>query len=148
MKKMTTSKDGRLPNGRFAPGRSGNPKGRPNSASVILRARLANEGEKIAEVVVEKALEGDMTAAKLVLDRIVPPFKANAAPVHVELPATPTPLSLAHAFIEAAAGGELPPDVASQLVAATAQLCRVAEMEELRERLEALERALRLTTRQ
>ena len=46
----------RRPNGQFAPGHSGNPKGRPTSASSALRERLANDGEKVAEVVLEKAL--------------------------------------------------------------------------------------------
>jgi hypothetical protein len=83
-----------------------------------------------------------MTAARLVLERIVPPLKANAAPIQVELPESPTPLSLANSFIAAAARGELPPDIATQLVSATAQLCRLTNFEELRDRLEALERAL------
>lgn len=76
----------RLPSGRFSPGASGNPTGRPRTESAALRAQLAEHGPAIAAVVIEAATGGDLQAAKLVLDRISPPLKAQAAPVLPDLP--------------------------------------------------------------
>jgi hypothetical protein len=133
----------RKPNGQFLPGKSGNPAGRPKSTTTIWRERLASEGEAVIAKVIASALAGDMAAARLVLDRIAPPLKAIAAPVLIELPNPTTPLGTATAIIEAAAGGHLPPDTAAQLVTAVGTLARILEVEELRDRLEAIERAIK-----
>jgi hypothetical protein len=82
-----------------------------------------------------------MQAAKLVLERVAPALKPTGAAVLVDLPEPFSPLTAAGAFIQASANGKLPPETAAQLVSATAQLCRISEIEELRQRLEALERA-------
>jgi len=49
----------------------------------------------------------------------------------------------ARAFVTAAANGEIPPDIAAQLVSAVASVARVEEMETLKLRLETLERAIK-----
>ncbi|HRF88365.1 MAG TPA: hypothetical protein PK244_07180, partial [Pseudomonadales bacterium] len=85
--------------------------------------------------------EGDTTAAKVLLDRGCPPLKPEAQTV--SLPAmveAETLLERATAAIVAAAEGELAPDIASQLVSAVGVLSRVAEVQDLEKRLEALER--------
>jgi len=133
----------RLPSGRFSSGVSGNPTGRPKSESAALRAELAEHGPAIAAVVIEAALGGDLQAAKLVLDRISPPLKAQAAPVLLDLPNSDNATATAAAIIRAAADGELPPDIAAQLVAAVGTLARIIEIDELKDRLESLERAIK-----
>jgi hypothetical protein len=133
----------RLPDGRFPPGASGNPTGRPKTESAALRAELAEHGEDIAKVVLDAALAGDLQAAKLVLDRISPPLKAQAAPVLLDLPSPENATGAAAAIIRAAADGEIPPDVATQLVGAVGTLARIIEIDELKDRLEALERAIK-----
>lgn len=71
----------------FEEGKSGNPLGRPKGAvnkSTLIREALKGnfedllqkKGQKLFEAVVDKAIDGDMTAAKLVLDRILPTSKA------------------------------------------------------------------------
>lgn len=133
----------RLPDGRFRPGMSGNPSGRPKTESARLRASLAEHGEDVAKVVLDAALEGDLQAAKLVLDRISPPLKAQAAPVLLDLPNSDNATATAAAIIRAAADGELPPDIAAQLVAAAGTLARIVEIDGLKDRLESLERAIK-----
>ncbi len=133
----------RLPNGRFPPGASGNPTGRPKTESAALRAELAEHGPAIAAVVIEAAIGGDLQAAKLVLDRISPPLKAQAAPVLLDLPRPENATGTAAAIIRAAADGEIPPDVATQLVGAVGTLARIIEIDELKDRLESLERAIK-----
>ncbi len=132
----------RLPNGRFPPGASGNPTGRPKTESAALRAELAEHGPAIASVVIEAAIGGDLQAAKLVLDRISPPLKAQAAPVLLDLPREENATGTATAIIRAAADGEIPSDVAAQLVTAVGALARIIEIDELKDRLESLERAI------
>lgn len=63
--------------------RRGRPPGAKNNSTLFKEAMkqgfeqlLLKEGEKVFMVVVEKAKEGDMTAAKMILDRIVPVAKS------------------------------------------------------------------------
>lgn len=133
----------RTPAGTFAPGTSGNPRGRPQSASAALREQLAVQGESVAAKVVELALQGDVAACRLVLERLAPPLKAQAAPVQVDMPRPENVAEAAAAILKAAAAGEMPPDVAAQLVGAVGTLARVVETAEVRERLEAIETALK-----
>ena len=129
----------RTPQGRFVKGQSGNPAGRPKSASTALREQLSEHGVAVVDKVVEAAVAGDMTACKLVLDRISPALKATAAPVSIELPENAGLAGTASAFVEAASDGRLPPDVAATLVQAVSGLAKIEEIDELERRLAALE---------
>ena len=64
----------------FKPGQSGNPKGRPvgsvNKYTQLARELLSSRGEEIVEVVISKALKGDVHCLKMCMDRIVPQQKA------------------------------------------------------------------------
>jgi hypothetical protein len=108
-----------------------------------LRAILADHGDDVVKMVLDAALAGDLQAAKLVLERISPPLKAQAAPILLDLPRPDTATGTAAAIIRAAADGELPPDTAAQLVAAVGTLARIIEIDELKDRLESLERAIK-----
>jgi hypothetical protein len=75
-----TKVDGRKNNGRNLKGR---PKGIKNKTTIFKEAiregfeeKLMKDGMKVVDAVVAKAIEGDMTAAKLLLDRILPTSKA------------------------------------------------------------------------
>lgn len=129
----------RTPKGRFAPGQSGNPKGRASSESRGLRAKLATDGEAVLSVVLEAAKGGDLAACKLVLDRLLPALKPTAAPVRVDLPDQAGLAGTAKAFVDAAASGSMPADVAAQMVTAVAALARITEIDVLIRRLDALE---------
>ena len=130
----------RAPGGRFKPGQSGNPAGRPKQASTAMREALKGHGLEVVDVVVEKALQGDMVAAKMIVDRICPALKPMAAPVSIELAPDAGLAGTAKAFIDAAASGQLPSDQAAQLVQAVGSLARVVEIAELMQRVERLEK--------
>lgn len=49
----------------------------------------------------------------------------------------------AKAFVKAAASGDVSPEVAAQMVSAIASVARVEEMEQIKDRLEALEKAMK-----
>jgi hypothetical protein len=61
----------------------GRPKGAKNNTTIFkeviregFEKQLLKDGMKVVEAVIKKALDGDMTAAKLLLDRILPTTKA------------------------------------------------------------------------
>lgn len=128
----------RTSRGQFAPGHSGNPAGRPRTEGAQVRARLQEHDQDVAAVVLERALAGDMYACRLILDRCVPPLKARAEPVHVAIPEGATIVQTAQAVLAAAAAGQLPPDTATQLIGAVANLGRIVEIEELQRELAEL----------
>mgnify|MGYP000471026406 CR=1 FL=1 len=63
---------------RWKPGQTGNPKGRPPGQSEItrLRASLAGDVPEILAGLVTAAKGGDVQAARLILERVLPPIKA------------------------------------------------------------------------
>ena len=128
----------------FQPGQSGNPKGRPKGArckaTLAAQALLDGEAEALTRKAVELALEGDLTALRLCLERIVPPRKDS--PVKVTLPTLESAADIptvTNALLEAVARGELTPSEA-QAVAGLVEAHRKAlETEELERRIAALE---------
>ncbi len=72
----------------FKPGKSGNPDGRKKGSrhkvTLAAQALLDGEGENITRKCINLALEGDMTAIRLVMERITPVKKDS--PVSFRLP--------------------------------------------------------------
>jgi hypothetical protein len=128
--------------GTFKPGISGNPAGRPKSPhhAVILEQLAQGKGD-VVKTVLEAAIKGDMSACKLVLDRLLPPLKSVSQTVSLNLPDSSSPLEIARSILATTAAGGIPPDIAGQLVTALGTLCRIEEIEELRHRIAALEKA-------
>ena len=136
----TTSISGRTSEGRFSAGVSGNPQGRPKSEAAVLRESLAEGAPDVVRAVLTAAIAGDMQAARIVLDRLVPTLKANTQPARLQLPDEASTLDMARAILAATTSGNLPIDMASQLVSAIGTFCRIEETENLRDRITALEK--------
>jgi hypothetical protein len=90
-------------------------------------------------VLVEQARRGDTQAAKLLLERTLPPVKAIELPQAVAL-AGGTLTEQGRSVLRLLASGELGPGQAALLLGAIGQLARVAEIDELARRIDALER--------
>jgi len=58
------------------PNPNGRPKGSVNKYTQLARELLSSRGEEIVEVVIAKALKGDVHCLKMCMDRIVPAQKA------------------------------------------------------------------------
>lgn len=127
--------------GRFVKGQSGNPKGRPPGVGKLnaLRKMIEADAPAIVRSVADAALAGDTAAAKLLLDRILPPLKAESAPVRVPLGDADSLRAKAEAIVRAAADGALTADTAALLVNAIGTLARVIETDDLERRITELE---------
>ena len=79
---------GRMQGGQFAPGVSGNPAGKKLGARAratrLAEKLMGDDCEKVVRAVIEAAKGGDMTAAKIILDRIAPPCRGRR--VRLNLP--------------------------------------------------------------
>ena len=126
---------------RWKPGQTGNPKGRPPGQSEItrLRASLAGDVPEILAGLVMAAKGGDVQAARLILERILPPVKAIEQAVELQLPADGTLTAQGRAVLSAVAGGDLAPSQGAALLGAIGTLARVTEIDELTARIAALE---------
>jgi len=125
----------------WKPGQSGNPAGRKKgSINAPTKLRHMIDAEAIVKRLQMAALAGDVQAARTLLERALPVYRASAEPV--QLPGLNDALALtdkAHAVLAAVADGSIPPDLGAQLVTAIGTVARVAEVDELARRIEALE---------
>ena len=125
----------------WKPGQSGNPKGRaPGSGEVSkIRAAIAAEVPAILKTLVEQALAGDTQAARLLLERTVPALKPAEQAQAIALP-DGSLTEPGRAILTAVAAAELAPGQGAHLLSAIGSLARVAEIDELAQRIEALEK--------
>ena len=130
----------------FKPGQSGNPTGRPqgsrNKATLALEALLVGEGEAITRKAVDMALQGEMTAIRLCLERLVPVRKD--APVPFDMPPMTNASDSAAAMsgvLQALAAGEMTPSEASSIAGVIETYRKTLETAELEGRIAALEQA-------
>ena len=137
---MSTSK--KKPPGRWKPGESGNPKGRtPGTGEVAaIRAAIADRVPELLTAMMTRALDGDVGAARLLLERAVAPLKAAEQPQALTLP-DGTLTDQGRAVLVAVAAGELAPGQGAALLGAIGTLARVTELDELTARIEKLETA-------
>jgi len=128
--------------GRWKPGESGNPAGRrPGTGEVArLRSAIAEHVPNIIDKLVENAIAGDVGAARLLIERVIPPIKASEEATPVEIPPG-TLTEQGRAIVESVADGALAPGQGAALLASLGTLAKLAETDELARRISALETA-------
>lgn len=131
-------------NGRWAKGASGNPAGRPlgsrNNASRFCDDILEENAEELTNVAVQLALQGDTTAIRLCLERMIPkrrhrPLQLNWPPIHTLEDVS----SAVTATLAALAAGELEIDQGTALIGILDGKRRAIEAVELEQRIAMLE---------
>ncbi|MDP2828738.1 MAG: DUF5681 domain-containing protein [Sulfuricellaceae bacterium] len=129
-------------------GQSGNPKGRPsgsrNRATAIASAVLEKDIAAIVGKVVEAALGGDMVAARMCVERLIPPARERA--LKIDLPSLDTVTDCARAqsaIVGYVASGELLPAEGCALSGLVENQRKAFETIELEARISALEQGVK-----
>ena len=126
--------------GRWVKGRSGNPKGRkPGSGDWRTRYRTAFEaaGPEIIQSIIISAIDGDSTAQRICLERLVPPLKATDSPITIPLLGGLG--DQGRAVLQSIADGEITPGEAESIFRSLTAQARITELSELEKRIETLE---------
>lgn len=129
---------------KFEPGQSGNPSGRPpgiRDRRGELRDKLASHADELIAKVVDLAKGGDVSALRLVLERLVPPAKAKDDPIELPAMLGATLADCGQAVLTALAEGRISPEEAATVMGALSGQARVIETSEIDKRLRALEEA-------
>ena len=137
-------KTGRMHDGRFAKGHSGNPKGAPtgsrHKATLAAEKLLDGEAEALTRKAVEMALAGDLQALRLCIERILPPRRERPAAVSLQPVNKASDLVAAsNDLIRQVAAGVLTPGEAAAIGQLVASAAKAVEVVDLDTRLAALE---------
>lgn len=132
--------DGRNPDGTFAEGNPGKPKGVRNRATQAVQDLLDAQTEALTQAAVDKALEGDTAALRLCLERICPAKKDVAVQFDIKpMQSAADAASAAGSIVDAVASGELTPIEGASVMGLVDSYRRTLEASELELRLEVLE---------
>lgn len=130
--------------GRFPPGVSGNPAGRPRGArhrATLLAERLmTGDVEDVVKAVLSAAKGGDIQAAKVILDRVAPARRDS--PISFDMPKVGSASDAAQAMsavLEAVSDGTISPGEGQAVANLVAVHLRALEASEFEARLSALE---------
>ena len=124
----------------FTKGTSGNPAGRPKGIK-DKRHRYSEAIDsmipQVLDCVFQRAIAGDMTAAKMLLDRTLPNKRPEQE--RIEISHTGNIPTDAQNVLRSVFDGEVSPDVGASLLSAITGVLKAVEVEELAQRIEALE---------
>lgn len=124
----------------FGPGNPGKPKGARHKTTLLAEKLMQDDAADVVKKVIAAAKGGDMTAARIVLDRIAPARRDS--PVTIALPKIESAADAAKAMasvLDAVAGGAMTPGEAEQVAKLIDTFARTLEVTEFEERLRALE---------
>ena len=122
---------------KFQKGQSGNPSGRPKSDKANLKPLLEKHGKLVLQKVVDQALDGDLTACKLILERLYPPIRPQTQTISIAAKETLT--EQGQTIINQTLAGNIAPDTAGGLITMLCNQGKLVELYELTGRIESLE---------
>ena len=124
----------------FKPGQSGNPQKVPRGLGEAgrLRAAIGDRIDAVVDVVVAKALAGDMSAAGLLMARVLPPLRPAHDAVPVKL-GRGTVTEQARRVVALMAAGKAPMGQGVDLIVSLAAIARMKTLDELATSVEAIE---------
>jgi hypothetical protein len=121
----------------FVKGNPGRPKGARHRVTLLAEKLMQADVKAIVEAVVKAARNGDMTAARIVLDRIAPARRDST--VRFDLPKIESIDNIAPAMgavLAAVASGEISPNEGQAIAALLGQQRQAFETAELAQRLD------------
>ena len=128
---------------KFQPGQSGNPNGRPRSDKTKyadMRRLLEENAMPVIERLLASALEGDMAACKLVIERVCAPRRSNTVAFNLpKISDIQTARDAISYIIEAQTTGVLSIDEADSLVKSVRSFIEVSELADIEARLKKIE---------
>jgi hypothetical protein len=129
---------------KFQKGQSGNPKGKTrgtkNNATLAAEELLRGELNGICRRLIEEALEGNMQAIKLVLDRVLPARKNPTVPISLpKLNSSSDALNALSVITDAVGTAEISPDEGEVLPRIVNSYVKALEVYDFEKRLTALE---------
>jgi hypothetical protein len=128
----------------FQHGNPGRPVGSRNKRTLLAEQIMGADLEAVVRAVSHAAQNGDMQAAKIILDRLAPIRRGR--PVQFEMPATLDGAGLAEAFtaiLRSMAEGELTPEEGTAVASVLEIRRKAIETSEIEARLAALEEVVR-----
>ena len=133
---------------RFKPGQSGNPQGKPkgtrHKATQAALALAEGQLSEIVQTLIDAALSGDTSAAKIILDKCIPNKRESPLP-ELTLPQVTTAAdlpALTQAILHAVGDGQITPAEATALASLAGSHGKSIEIAEIEQRLQALEASL------
>jgi hypothetical protein len=124
--------------GMSSPNKNRRPRGVVDRRTRVTQA-LMDDAPKVARVVIDAALAGDVQAAGLVLSRVAPALRAQTERVEFDFDAKASVTEQAEAVLQAIADGKVAPDVGKQILEGISTLYDIKQIAELETRLLALE---------
>lgn len=133
--------------GKYKKGCSGNPNGKPkgarNKSTLAAEALLEGSLDRICKRVEEEALNGNMQAAKMILERFLPPRKDRS--IEIDLPSIDTfedVLSAVGFIVNAVGKGEITPSEGELLARTVESYSKALETYQFEDRLKSVEENL------
>lgn len=126
----------------FQPGNPGRPRGARHKSTVLAEKLMGDDVENVVKAVIDAARSGDMTAARIILDRLMPARKGR--PVEIALPAVKTAadvLAGLEAVLDHVAEGGITPEEGATVASILEQKRRALELVEIEQRVAALEQS-------
>jgi hypothetical protein len=138
---------GRMQGGRFRKGTSGNPVGKArgtrNKVTIAVEGLMGKYGEQVAARMVKRAVDGDVGAARLILDRVAPVRRGR--PVHLkigEIGDAASVMNVHAALLTEVAAGRLTPEEAEPVSAMLGTHLKTIETVDIDRRLREVESKL------
>ena len=133
---------------KFKKGKSGNPSGRSigsrNKATLLAMQLTDSEIKKVRDSVIKAAINGDMTAAKIILERLAPKYRAEL-PL-IELQDFPYDLSASdkiNYLVSQVSSGVISATIADTLATLIQSSLKAEEIEELADEIESIKTILK-----
>ena len=135
----------RTPDGRFAPGNAGKPRGARRKVTVAMDAILERSAEEMTNRLVELAVKGEFAALKFALARLAPPRRDT--PVEFDLPpidGADDTQRASSAILAAIAAGDLTPNEARSIMAMLVVHKDIVTAGDHERRLDEIEKEMKL----